>query len=179
MKKLFSIILALSMTVTLLCNPALAAREAKDDPDFGSEIAVQIKFDDGNLNHKYSLSIEFEDMKFTYHEGERTWNPNDYNYDTDDADGQWVGNGGITMINHSDQAVRYTVTAQRTVDTYGDLSIEVDANTRTDVIAACEVGATSGVPASTSVSVSGTPSRTLSQNEFVPVGKVTVAFERV
>ena len=178
MKKHLSIILALSMTVALLCNPALAARVAKDEPDFGSEMDVQIKFDDGNLNHKYSLSIEFGDMKFTYYEGERTWNPDDYNYDTDDTNGRWEGNGGITMINHSDLPVRYTVTAQRTVDTYGELSIKVDENTSTGVIDACQVGATSGVPASTSVSVSGTPRRTLSQNDFVTVGKVIVAFER-
>ena len=156
MKKIFSMGLALSMAVALLCNPVMAERQGKDTPDFGASADVKIMFDPGDLVNKYYLDVEFENMKFVYHEGSRDWDPEKHEYDNI-VDGAWEGNGGLTMVNHSDQAVKYSVTGELTVETYGRLSIVVDEATKSGIIAACAEGAQNGVSASTEVSGEGKP----------------------
>ena len=101
MKKFFSFVMALTMTATLLCSSAFAARTALDDPGgFSSETDVQINRV-GNIDHKYSVDIDFGAMEFTYTADDKVWNPTELNYDntTDPDNVGWAGNGDITITN--------------------------------------------------------------------------------
>lgn len=178
MKKLFSIILALSMTVALLCNPALALtpageREAKDSPNQQNTVDVKIQMDPNGVVHKYCIDIEYtENMVFTYDEGGGTWDPNDYEY-KDRRASRWIGEGEITIINHSDRSVHYDITPENVSRNYGDLTVHVSHPTDT-TIGACSPGTEDGsMKAKATITVSGDPNENLTSTPVV-LGQVRI-----
>ena len=175
MKKTLSIILALSMTVALLCNPALATRVGQDTPNTTATMDVNIKLE-SDVEHKYYIDIDFGALEFTFAEGEKTWDPEKYDYDKTSADGGWSGDGNIKIVNHSDEAVKYDISVQNVVDTYGRLSVSVAGETGT--IDGCVPGMTVGDRnASATVSVSGTPDDSLTAS-VKKLGEVTVVISK-
>lgn len=178
MKKLFSIILALSMTVALLCNPALALtpvgeREGKDSPNQENTVDVKIQMDPNGVVHKYCIDIEYtENMVFTYDEGVGTWDPNDYVY-KDRREPGWSGAGEITIINHSDRSVNYNITPANVSRNYGDLTVHVSHPADT-TIGACRPGIADGsMKAKATITVSGAPNENLTSIPVV-LGQVKI-----
>ena len=179
MKKSLSIILALSMTVALLCNPAMAERVGKDTPDTTSTMDVTINLDPGDLTHKYYIDIEFGALEFTFAEGDKTWDPEKYDYNKTSSDGGWSGDGRIKIVNHSDERVKYVISPQNVVDTYGELAVTVDGSTSTTgTIDGCTPGIADGsMNASATVGVSGTPDSSLTATS-VKLGEVQVVISK-
>ena len=181
MKKPFSIILALSMTVALLCNPALAALDAPsagaDTPDgFSQSVDVKIQQVGGETIHKYSADVEFGDMVFTYRADNKQWVPDEQQYKTiSNGSVGWSGNGTLILYNHSDLAIDYTITPVTMNDDYGDLTIETtNGSGRIDK---CNVGDDLWKhSASATISIEGTPSGLSAQ---VLLGQVNVVFSAV
>ena len=176
MKKFFSLVLALAMTATLLCSPVLAARTGSDSPDQSVTQDVKIKLDPNGIIHKYCIDIDFPaEILFTYDEGVGTWDPEKYAYDGSRSAG-WSGNGDIKITNHSDMPVKYTVTSQEVVNTYGDLTINIANNTGS--INACTVGTEVGSKNATAVvGVNGEPNSALTSSA-VKLGEVKVVIAK-
>ena len=178
MKKPFSIILALSMTVALLCNPALAAdRVGRDSPEgFGSTTEVRIKQEEGTVHHKYNVDIIFQTMEFTYTAADKTWNPNTYAYDKDaNADGSWGESKSIQIVNHSDLGIRYEITCTEEIRDYGTLEVVVE--TPDGTVAGC-VSARTAQQASPTVSIDGAPNGNLGSS-YVKLNEIKVAIDVV
>ena len=178
MKKLFSIILTLSMTVALLCNPALAAdRVGYDSPDgLGSTTEVRIKQEGGTVNHRYNVDIIFQTMEFTYTAADKTWNPNTYEYDKDsNAVVGWGESKSIRIVNHSDLGISYEITCTEEINDYGPLEVVVaDPN---GTVAGC-VNARTAQQASTTVSIDGAPNGNLGSS-YVKLNEIKVAIDVV
>ena len=172
MKKFLSLVLALSMTTALLCGPAAAARVGKDSPDQSVTQDVNIQMDPDGIVHKYCIDIEFSNpLLFTYDEGVGTWDPEEYEY-TGSRTAGWSGNGDVKITNHSDMDVKYVVTSQEVVATYGNLTIDIANNT--GIIGACAPGTAVGSKNATAVvGVSGVPNSALTSNA-VKLGEVKV-----
>ena len=176
MKKFLSLVLALSMTAALLCGPAMAARVGKDSPDQSVTQDVNIQLDPNGIIHKYCIDIDFANpLLFTYDEGVGTWDPEEYEY-TDSRSAGWSGDGDIKITNHSDMDVKYVVTSQEVVSTYGDLTIDIANNT--GIIDACAPGTVVGSKNATAVvGVSGVPNNALTSSA-VKLGEVKVVISK-
>lgn len=181
MKKLFSIILALSMTVALLCNPALAALEDPSDgadnlEGFSQSVEVQIKQVGGETIHKYSADVEYGDMVFTYRADNKQWVPDEQQYETiSNGSVGWSGNGTLILYNHSDLAIDYTITPVITNDDHRNLTIKTDNDSGR--IAKCNVNDELWSHfASATISIEGVPSGLSTQ---VVLGQVNVVFSAV
>lgn len=172
MKKILSFVLALVMMTTLLCSPAMAARVGTDSPDQTMTQDIKIQLDPGGIVHKYCNDIEFPDpIVFTYDEAVGIWDPEKYAY-TGGGSAGWSGNGDIKITNHSDMPVKYVVSTQDVVATYGALTVNV-ANGN-GLIEGCTVGTAVGSKNATAVlSISGTPNNALTTSA-VKLGEVKV-----
>lgn len=135
MKKIISILVAAMMLVSLFVVPAFAADKTIIDADssnntyegatkntFGgstfAEVQIQIN---GDVNHRYAVDITFDAQIFTLSTG-ATWHPERHEY-LHDLPVTWIGEGTVTVENHSDRPITYEATAAVTTDEYGPLSI--------------------------------------------------------
>lgn len=176
MKKFFSLILALVMTASLLCSPAMAARVGTDSPNSTSTADVNIKMDPNGIIHKYCIDIDFPDeIVFTYDEGKGTWDPEDYEYEGGRNAG-WSGDGDVKITNHSDMPVKYDVTPENVVNTYGELQITIGNDT--GVIDACTPNTPVGSKNATAViGIAGVPNSALTSTA-VKLGVVQVVISK-
>jgi len=177
MKKGLALILTLVLLVALVCTPAFAEREGVDDPTNNTNVNVNVTMD-VSVEHKYFVDIEFPtDMTFTYSISQE-WDPDTYSYvDTKDAPNGWSGTKEITITNHSDQPIKYSVSKVVTNDEYGDLGIELANGNGT--IEACTVGTQDGSKNATfSIDVNGVPDEAL-KDKTVTLGQITIAITKV
>lgn len=179
MKKFFSLILVLAMTASLLCSPVLAAdRVGKDSPNQSTTANVNIKLDPDGLIHKYCIDIEFANpMLFSYDEGIGTWDPEKYAY-TGGGTAGWTAetSNTIKIVNHSDMPVKYDVTPENVVETYGDLDITIEGSTGT--IDGCNPNTPVGSKnASAEVGIDGEPDNDLTETS-VKLGEVLIVISK-
>lgn len=103
MKKLFPALLAIMVFAAASLN-ALASGNSKSAGE-NTEIDVIGKYVEGNAATLISVDISWDDMSFTYNDGERTWDPDKHEYIT--SDGSWTNEKKtISVRNHSNTAVR-------------------------------------------------------------------------
>lgn len=173
MKKLLSIALALGLLVSLCCSP-VSALTGYDNAGDIPETNVSVQISTGiNVVNKYAADIEYPtEMVFTYG-ATQTWIPDSHSY-REEAGSGWSEAKSITVVNHSDLALRYTAAASVTNNSYGTLGIDLTNSSAT--LGACTEGMTSNFPsASLTVAVSGTPNNTLTATK-VTLGSVNISF---
>lgn len=185
MKKIISIFVAVFMLFSIFAVNAFAGTwitdqngTKADEYEGGSTGAdVNIKITGSDVVHKYAVDITFPDLTFTYSTGS-VWDTVNHQYVPADAESaEWTAAKEVTIENHSDLSVYYSVEASDPTTAYGDLSVELNgqaAPIASTELAKCEVGG-EAPKATFTVGVSGTP--TVSEIEAV-LSKVTVTISK-
>lgn len=165
-------ILAIALCVVLcfcMAVPAFAAGTPAADftnETKGEDVNITIS---GAVVHVYHVEIVFNNPTFTYSSGSK-WNPDTYKYEHGTT-ANWGGTGTVTITNHSDLPVNYTVEKANVVNTYGDLDIKVTDGTGT--IVKCNVGDDIGSHnATVNFTVTGVP--TVAEITAQKLGEITV-----
>lgn len=177
MKRLLATALTALMLMSLCCTPAIAAPPpAADDPSgFGQSAEVKITVD-MDVNHKYSIDITYPTMVFTYN-STKEWVPGEYSYQETHADAGWSDPQTVTITNHSDMPIKYTVTASVFHATYKD-DLDIDITNGEAEIGACTIYTTPGdMKEAFTVGVSGTPGQG-SNDQTVTLGSLNIAFNK-
>lgn len=172
-KAIISAMLCVAMCLCLVL-PAFAAEGQTEAEYTGNTDSTDVKVTiNGDVIHVYSVDINFNVPTFTYSTGSK-WDPDNYQYKPSET-ATWAGEGTVTITNHSDLPVNYTVTAENVVNTYGPLDIVVANGTGT--IAKCEVGTARGsMNAKATFTVSGTP--TVSEITAQKLGEIKVTITK-
>lgn len=110
MKKLFAILLAVTMMMAMATN-AFAATVTEDNGT--QNIDVNAKYNGSfTPEEKISVKVEWGAMEFTYNvNGTQTWNPDSHTYTTNKGTPKWTATGNtVKVTNHSNVAVNATFT---------------------------------------------------------------------
>lgn len=171
-KKILSIALCVALCFGMVL-PAFAAGTVEADyhgQNGKADVNISIN---GDVVHVYYVDIQFTNPTFTYSSGSK-WNPDNYQYEPSTG-ATWNGEGTVTIINHSDLPVNYTVVKENVVNTYGPLDIEVTGGTGT--IEKCNVGDARGSHNATATfKVTGTP--TVSEITAQKLGEIKVTITK-
>ena len=170
MKRTMSLVMAIVMLACLLCMPAYAERTGSDTPNQSVDAEVQVRVNENDIVHKYSVDIDYADvMVFTYTKT-GTWDPDAYTYSN--VSGSW-DKKEVKVTNHSDMPIKYTAVAEATVTTYGELDIVVSNASGT--IDACYPGIVQGSRnVEMELTISGTPNDKLGTTA-VKLGNLTIS----
>lgn len=109
MKKLFAILLAVTMMATM--SVSAFAAETIDKDGGTSDITVNATYQDNATTiHKISVNVSWEAMEFTYSaSGTKTWDEKEHTY-TNNITAGWSEGKTVTVTNHSDSAVKVDFT---------------------------------------------------------------------
>lgn len=179
MKKILVCVMILALCLCATVSSFAADTTTKGlQPDQSASGDVNITVN-GEPTHVYSVDVTFNNAEFTYSVG-MIWDPDDYVYKPA-TEHEWSGEGKVTIINHSDLPVNYTVESTVETNAFGTLSINVVDNgneTKTKgTIAKCNVGDKSGSHYATATyTVSGTP--TVSEITAQKLGSITVTISK-
>lgn len=177
MKKILVCVMILALCLCATVSSFAAdAKGLQPDQSASGDVNITVN---GEPTHVYSVDVTFNNAEFTYSVG-MIWDPDNYVYKPA-TEHEWSGEGTVTIINHSDLPVNYTV--ESTVDTteFGTLSINVvDKGNETGTkgtIAKCNVGDVKySHKASATYTVSGTP--TVSEITAQKLGSITVTISK-
>lgn len=109
MKKATKRAIAVIMALVLLAVASISASAASSTFGEGSEdINVNAKYIDSvSSGTVYSVDVKWDSMEFTYTvSGTKVWNPAKHDYDISTSDTWSADNNGITVVNHSNAAVK-------------------------------------------------------------------------
>lgn len=112
MRKIITI-LALVLTVALCASFAVSAVDPVNisgltDATKDANVTYVEKKEDKTA--VYSVDVTWTDVAFIYNAGTTTWNPSTHEYDAAGAAASWTdGQGTVTVTNHSNAAVKATV----------------------------------------------------------------------
>lgn len=172
-KRMF--VLAMVLVLSLLCSVSAFAAEGTPEATYTgqsdkSDVNITIN---GEVVHVYLVDITFTPGTFTYSTGMK-WDPDTYTY-IPNGTPAWTGEGSVTITNHSDLPVNYTVEKQSLVADFGPLDIVVTGGT--GMIEKCNVGdAPNSHNASATWKVSGTP--TVSEISNQKLGEILVTISK-
>lgn len=139
MKKYLSLILVLALLSSMLCMGVSAAptTASTNVPD---SIPVDVTLGlTGSVAHRYSVDIEYTgEMKFTFNASGISWEVGEKDYSYSEGNSGWTDNDQtLTIINHSDLALGYTVTMAK-LPKYNALTFTLGgADKATGTLAAC------------------------------------------
>lgn len=110
MKKVFSLILALTLVLSMGTTAFAAENEDQTGVGTGSYDAsvygVYVPADPAET--VYSVDIAWSGLNFTYNEEVKDWNPTTHKYDTKTEAGWAKSNAKIKVTNHSNTAITAT-----------------------------------------------------------------------
>lgn len=168
MKKILAIALCVVLCFCMAVPAFAAGTEEANYEGQSDKQDVNITVS-GAVVHVYHVEILFNNPTFTYASGSK-WNPETYKYEHGTT-ANWGGTGTVTITNHSDLPVSYTVEKANVVNTYGDLDIKVTDGTGT--IVKCNVGDEIGSHnATVNFTVTGVP--TVAEITAQKLGEITV-----
>ena len=134
MKKIISIFVAEMMVVSLFSVSAGAididdrsengTLEGAEKDKFGGSTSADVLIKIGDdYNHRYAVDITFSAPVFTP-SSNAIWDASKHQY-YHDEDLEWIGEGEVSIKNHSDMAITYAATAEidNAAAQYGDLAI--------------------------------------------------------
>lgn len=185
MKKVLSMLMGAVMLVSMLSVGIFAetigpkdANSVGDDGIIGSTSGESINITvNGDIVHVYSVDITFSTTVFTFSTGSK-WDPEQHIY-VPSEEGSWIGDGVVTIANHSDLPVNYEVVATTDTNNFGDLELVVTDGTGT--VAKSEVGDTDtdviGRAGKITYTVEGTP--TVAEINQQKLGTITVKISKV
>lgn len=102
MKKLFSLVLALALVMSMGVTAFAAEDENKTGVGAGDYNAeVSGTYVAGVKDTVFSVDLAWSGLSFTYNAGSKTWNPTKHDYDVVEATGWAESDGKITVTNHS------------------------------------------------------------------------------
>ena len=120
MKKFLSLMLVLAMLAAMLCIPTFAVTDTLTG-DGSQDINVYLDLD-GEVIHKFSVDIEYDEMIFTYKSSSQ-WSADSYEYV---KSGNWETTGrNVKIVNRSDLKIQCDLAAT-SEDDYPDLSLDLD-----------------------------------------------------
>lgn len=173
-KKIFGVVIAVAICLCMTVVSFAAGTEANDYTGDNSQADVNVTIN-GNVIHVYSVEIEFTSTPtFTYSTGSK-WDPDNYQYKPNNDSATWTGSGAVKVTNHSDLPVKYTVTSENVVSTFGALAINVANGTGT--LEKCTPATEKGtINATATYTVSGIP--TVSEISGQKLGEIHVVVEK-
>lgn len=144
MKKLSAVVLALAMAMSL-CTTAFATEPTitfNNLPDSHTIDVTGAVAGDVDTSAKYSVKIEWGEMKFTYTVSDKvSWNPEEHTYSTSDgnygswvcatADGTGLAGNEVKVTNHSNAAVTVDLKFDKAADVIGTYSGSFDITNKT------------------------------------------------
>lgn len=171
MKKFLSLTLVLAMLAAMLCIPTFAA--TLPDP---FDIPVKLGLS-GEVIHKYSVDIEYGDMTFKYNASGSEWNVSENGYSYSSNESSWTTDTRtVTIYNHSDLAIGYTVTMVEDPK-YKD-ALDYTLTGATHQLAACTTSTPYGtIKGTVDVTVSGSLPSGAANND--PLGTLKVTFTAI
>ena len=173
MKKYLSLILVMALLSSMLCMGVSAVLTVPAD----TEVSVFLNLN-GEVIHNYSVDIEYDQLIFTFTASNFEWTVNSENesYSYEHSNGDWAENSKTLKItNHSDLALKYTVTMNQ-ASKYDGLNFNLEDATKT--LPACTVGTPFGSNNGTvKISVNGSVPGDAVDGE--QMGALTVEFDAV
>ena len=175
MKKYLSMILAVAIAAMLSISVFADRTEASVNVPGDQEIPVKLDMNGTTIGHRYSIDIAYTgNMTFTYVATGVNWVVGDdsYSYSRDAASWQ-TSTQTVTITNHSDLALGYTVSMEKAAK-YAGLTFTLSNATNT--LDACTVNTPYGTIAETvNVAVAGDIPGTAVSGDSL--GLLTIAFE--
>ena len=183
MKKYLSLILVMALLSSMLCmgvsaeftGPTTASTNVPDSIPLDVTLGLT-----GSVAHRYSVDIEYTgDMKFTFNANGISWVVGKESYSYDEGNSGWTdADQTLTIINHSDLKLGYTVTMAKETE-YDALTFTLnDAEQATGTLAACTTLTPFGtIKESVEVVVEGDIPVDASNND--KMGTLTIAFSAV
>ena len=110
MRKLITII-ALVLTVALCASFAASAETLTSLTSTSKDVTITYNSNTPDTSVVvYSVDVTWTDVAFTYNAGTTVWNPSTHEYDAPGASASWAdGEGSVKVTNHSNAAVKVTV----------------------------------------------------------------------
>lgn len=111
MKKMISLLAAAALVCTMGTTAFAADQDGVNTGSYSAD--VKGTYQAGGSDAVYSVDIAWTDMSFTYTgAGEGTWNPETHQYEGG-TEASWTdSNASVTVINHSNAAVKATASYQ-------------------------------------------------------------------
>lgn len=172
MKKIFTVIIALAMVMSMSLT-AFAAEDTDNKPGDTQTIDVTAKATSSGTSEAtvYSVDISWDSMTFTYTEsGTKVWNPANHTYSTRTSSGWDKTTAKVTVTNHSNASVDVSVTYSAVDDTGVDGAISNGTKT---LAAGVENAYDAADKLEATLTISGTPNSTVDA-DGVKIGSITV-----
>ena len=170
MRKIITI-LALVLTVALCASFAASAVTVSGLSSATTEATVNYTAAGNDPEKVYSVDVTWNDVEFSYNAGTKQWNPSTHEYDdaANGTQGSWTeSTGTVTVANHSNAAVKATVTFETSNNGTATVSFSNGGVINLDT---AEGKATNAAPSgSTTLTASGAPTA----NGKIGTVKVTI-----
>lgn len=108
-KKITSFLLALGLTMSLSVTAFAANSETVTSDSGTATITVKGTYQGSATGGTISVNIAWDEMNFTYTAAGNTWNPKTHSYNEDGNGGWSTDTATITVTNHSEVAVKATL----------------------------------------------------------------------
>lgn len=175
MKKLLAIALALVMAFSATLAVSAASISLNDGSQTMNPMDIKVTIN-GNVINRYAFEVEYGTLTYTCNIN-LVWDTDTYTYKQ--STNGWApsseGADKITVYNHSDAPIHYSVTANTVGDEYGKFALTV-SNGEGQIRGCTELDTLHSVYQVATVGVSGNP--TVRTGTDLTIGSVTVSVSK-
>lgn len=183
-KKVLAVVLALVMALALSVTAFAAAGENKGTKPENTPTKIDVTgaySGEGTPADVYSVDISWGSMEFTYKTtGDKIWDPTTHKYNVDESDGWVVEDGAdvVTVVNHSNAAVKVDFSFEKDNESYKGPYTGSMTNPTTTLDPAVENTDLETAPSTTS-KLQLTGKLNAVQTESTKLGQITVSLSAV